>query len=212
MPAAAFLIPESDRSMKNNRIVIAVLFCLVFLPGKSSIAKLIIYEGDGQSYEISEKDKTKEVVELTKSYIESNKSDDRYKVKLKNTLRKADRDRSKRVDVTHTFKEDIVGNNGEILRHAGDKYNPLENVNMTNLIIIDGESENQIEWAIEKENEFTGNTKILIASGSTKDVKEIYGIKVYRLRDDMQEFFKITHIPCTVSQDGKELIVNEYNF
>ncbi|NTU73858.1 hypothetical protein HGB07_06890 [Candidatus Roizmanbacteria bacterium] len=173
---------------------------------------MIIYQGDGQSYEISEKDKTKEVVELTKSYIGNKKSEDRYKVKLKNTPLKADRNRSKRVDVTHTLKENIVGKNGEILRRAGDKYNPLENVTMTNLIIIDGESADQIEWATEKEKEFSGNTKILIVSGSTKDVTEHYGIRVYRLRDDMQEFFKITHIPCTVSQDGKELVVNEYIF
>jgi len=183
----------------------------MFAPGKSSVAKLVVYEGDGQAYEIAEGDKTKEVAELTRNYIESKKSEDRHKVRLKNTILKAERDRSKRVDVTHVLKENIVGNNGEILKRAGDKYNPLENVTMTNLIIIDGENEDQIDWAIEKEKEFSGNTKILIAKGSTKDAKNLHGIRVYRLRDDMQEFFQITHIPCTVSQDGKELVVNEYN-
>lgn len=198
--------------MKKNRIVIAVLFCIIFAPCKSSIAKLEIYKGDGRTYEIAEKDKTKNIAELTRKYLDSDKSEDRYKVKLKNTVVKATKNRSKRVDVTHTFKEDIVGNNGEILKRAGDKYNPLENFIMTNLIIIDGESEDQIEWAIEKEKKLTGNTKILIAKGSSKDVKNRHGIHVYRLRDDMQEFFQITHIPCTVSQDGKELIVNEFKF
>lgn len=197
--------------MKTKQIVISVLLCIIFVSGKSSVAKLVIYEGDGQAYEIAEGDKTKEIAELTKIYIESKKSEDRYKVRLKNTILKAEQDRSKRVDVTHVLKENIVGNNGELLKRAGDKYNPLENVTMTNLIIIDGESEDQVEWAIEKEKEFSGNTKILIAKGSTKDAKNLYGIRVYRLRDDMQEFFQITHIPCTVRQDGKELVVNEYN-
>ncbi len=197
--------------MKTKQIVISVLICIIFAFGKSSFAKLVIYEGDGQAYEIAEGDKTKEIAELTKTYIESKKSEDRYKVRLKNTILKAEQDRSKRVDITHVLKENIVGNNGEILKRAGDKYNPLENVTMTNLIIIDGESEDQIEWAREKEKEFSGKTKILIAKGSTKDAKDFHGIRVYRLRDDMQEFFQITHIPCTVSQEGKELVVNEYN-
>lgn len=197
--------------MKIKKIVIFALSCIMLAPGNSSVAKLVVYEGDGLTYEIAERDKTKEVAEFTRNYIENKKSEDRYKVILKNYVLKAEQDRSRRVDVTHILKENIMGSNGEILKLAGDKYNPLENVTMTNLIIIDGESEDQIEWAIDKKKEFFGNTKILIAKGSTKDVKDLHGIRVYRLRDDMQEFFQITHIPCTVRQDGKELVVNEYN-
>ena len=199
--------------MSTKTIMFAFFFSLIFVCHKPSNAKLITYQGDGNTYDVTEKDKTKEIEEKTLNYLKRDNQntsvDDRFRVKLKEQVFKSELNRTKKVDVTHTFKEDIK-HEGTVIQKAGDRFNPLESVHMTNLIIIDGENENQIDWAIGKEKEFTGKTKILISNGSSNIIKINYGIRVYRLTDDMQKLYQITHVPCTVSQDGKELLVHEY--
>lgn len=199
--------------MSSKTIIFAFLFAIIFVCHKPLDAKLIIYKGDGNTYDVNENDKTKDIEEKTLNYLKrdnQNKAvDNRFRVKLKKQVLQSELNRTKRVDVTHTFKEDIK-HEGIIIQKAGDRFNPLESVHMTNLIIIDGENENQIDWAIGKEKELTGKTKILISNGSSNIIKMNYGIRVYRLTDDMQKLYQITHVPCTVSQDGKELLVHEY--
>ena len=201
--------------MSTKTIIFAFFFSLIFVYHKPSNAKLITYQGDGNTYDVTEKDKTKEIEEKTLNYLKRDNQntsvDDRFRVKLKEQVFKSELNRTKKVDVTHTFKEDLKYE-GTVIQHAGDRFNPLESVRMTNLIIIDGENENQIYWAIGKEKEFLGKgkTKILISNGSSNVIKTNHGIRVYRLNDDMKKLYQITHVPCTVSQDGKELLVHEY--
>lgn len=81
---------------------------------------------------------------------------------------------------------------------------------MPSLLIVDGEDEEQVKWAIGKKEDFSGEYMILLTNGSFKTILREYQLRVFRLTDSLQKRFEITHVPCSVIQEGNKIIVSEY--
>lgn len=196
--------------LKPTHALILISFLIGF--PISSVA-MEIFEGSGEAYTVTEPDQTEKISSLTQKHLaderKSTLDEERYRVSLKNPPGYAIEDRTKEVDLTYVFKNDIIGKDGVIIRKKGDSYNPLDRLVMPDLLVIDGENENHIKWAIEQKEDLY-DYMILITSGSFLTVGRLYKLRVYRLTDSLQRRFQITHIPCAVTQDGNKVMVMEY--
>lgn len=169
-----------------------------------------VFEGDGLSYPVQELSEAERIKKLTEEYLGNPKNNDRYMVILATPVKSTTRDRQRVVDLTYTYERDILGKGGEVIRKKGDRYNPLDSVTLPNFIIIDGEDEDQIEWAKEKQLELGLGSQILITNGSFLRVKRRHNLRVFRLTDSLQKRLHITHVPCTVIQEENKIVISEH--
>jgi hypothetical protein len=176
---------------------------------------LTVIEGRGRAYPIAEASQAEQVraaynrqkqnaVRPTPEALEQ-----KWIVRLEKTPATAREKRVRQVDVTYTLPFDLKDADGNIIYPEGYTYNPLERVNMTRLIVIDGTSEEQIHWAAAR-REALQPAKILLSKGSFVKVKRQYGIRTFHLNDQIMARMGIERVPCTVIQSGGFLEVTEY--
>lgn len=190
-----------------------LLLCLLPITAHT---ELIIIEGDGYAYDVIESDQTQLIARKTGEYLNRKNiplvTGEKGIVKLVNPPKPARKERSRRVDVTYTYTKDVADKDGNIVRGAGDKYNPLTSLVMPSLIVVSGRSEAQLLWATKfKEENLSPTSMIILSDGNWVNVRKKYGIEAYRLSDRLQKRLQITHVPCTVMQDGSEVVIHEYN-
>lgn len=109
------------------------------------------------------------------------------------------------VDPTYTQRKDIKDAQGNILVAAGTTVNPLEELNWGEpLIFIDGENQEQIDWAVKRQG------KIVLINGSVLEISDQISRAVYFDQGGVLiHKFSIKQIPATVTQEGKRLKIEE---
>lgn len=108
-------------------------------------------------------------------------------------------------DPTYTQSKDIKDSEGNILVPAGTTVNPLEELKWGEpLIFIDGEDQEQVEWAKGKQG------KIVLVNGSVLEISDQVSRAVYFDQGgSLTDKFGITQTPATVTQDGNRLKIEE---
>jgi conjugal transfer pilus assembly protein TraW len=174
---------------------------------------LQVIEGQGRSYPIAE---TSQSQAIARQYQKASKNkqnrrevEKKWVVKLENPPATARQDRTRLVDITYTLPVDIKDKDGNVLIAKGHKHNPLAKMTMTSLIVIDGEKKEHIEWATKKKKAI-GRAKILISKGSFLAIQRKHNLRVYHLKEQMVDRFRIKRVPCTVIQKGQKLEITEY--
>ena len=113
-------------------------------------------------------------------------------------------------DMTYTNPNDIYDNKGNIIYPKGFKFNPLDYQTIHyQMIIINGNSEKELNWLIE--NNYIDNIKymILLSDGNYKEVGEKIKQPVFYAMPKITEKFNLEHTPSIITQIGNKMEVKE---
>lgn len=202
----------------NKRLFYSLLlsFLLSFIFLKEIKAK--DYGIYGNTFEIQEENlleyindklKAMNLKELQRDFVEVSKNSiQRPKVTI---LPYAKNKRVYYFDPSIILKKDYSDNRGVIFAKKGDKINPLDKINLTKkLIFIDGDSREQIDYAINLYNASNGRVKIILIKGSIVDLINKLNIKIYFDQNSiLVNKFSIKHISAIISQENKLLKIEE---
>lgn len=108
-------------------------------------------------------------------------------------------------DPTYTQSKDIKDAEGNILVLAGTTVNPLEELSWGEpLIFIDGEDQEQIDWAVVRQG------KIVLVKGSVLEISDQISRAVYFDQGgSLTNKFDIKQTPAIVEQEGLRLKIEE---
>jgi conjugal transfer pilus assembly protein TraW len=114
-------------------------------------------------------------------------------------------------DPSITLKKDYADDKGKVFATKGTKINPLDTVSLSNnLIFIDGENKNQVEWALEQSKKFNGKVKIILTNGAIIDLMNETKTRLYFDQNSfLTSKFKIKNIPAIILQENKLLRIEE---
>ena len=196
-----------------------ILFLLpIFLFSSTLIKK---YE-TGETFEFKEKDMIEEIknnIENNRTQIEAKLEEykksakekvDKYKPADLKILTPASKNNTFYPDMTYTNPDNIYDSKGDIIYPKGFKFNPLDYQTIPyQMIVINGNSENEIEWLIK--NNYKDNIKymILLSDGNYKEVGEKLNQPVFYAMPKITEKFNIEHTPSIITQIGNKMEVKE---
>lgn len=108
-------------------------------------------------------------------------------------------------DPSFIQKTEIKDQAGKIIVKAGAKINPLETLSWgESLIFIDGDDNQQINWAKSKIG------KLILINGSPIElIKKLNKPVFFDQGDVLTTRFKINSVPATIEQEGKLLKISE---
>jgi conjugal transfer pilus assembly protein TraW len=108
-------------------------------------------------------------------------------------------------------KDDLKDQSGKIFHKAGSRVNPLDYINLTNvLIFIDGDSKEHINYAREQNIKYQGHTKIILVNGHITNLMKRFKTRFYFDQEGtLTRKFGITSVPAIVSQEAKALKIKE---
>jgi len=114
-------------------------------------------------------------------------------------------------DPSIELSHDIIGLDGQAVAKAGTVINPLEMMTLHKaLLFINADDSKQIDWAIKKDKERKGKTKLILVNGSITDtIKKIQKEVYFDQGGKMTTHFKIEHVPAVLQQDGLSLKIEE---
>ncbi|HDR9174377.1 hypothetical protein VI03_25160 [Burkholderia vietnamiensis] len=113
-------------------------------------------------------------------------------------------------DPTYTVPQNVVTPDGKVLATEGQRFNPLDVVNMSSwMIFFDGDDPAQVAQAKRWMEEAHGNAKPILVRGKWVDLSKAWKRQVYF---DQQGFYvkklNIPALPAVVKQDGKVLRID----
>ncbi len=177
----------------------------------------------GTIYEIRERDFLLEIQEK----LEAAKKDGRLD-KFQNTVKdnmmksierpkelsqitKAHNSRSWLFDPSISLDHDLRDQNGRVFYLANTKVNPLEKISLSKtLIFIDGDDEEQVKFALQKNKERGHKTRIILVKGPIIKLMKKHKIRFYFDQNSkLTNKFQIKYVPATVEQEGKNLKISE---
>lgn len=127
-------------------------------------------------------------------------------------LTPAQEDRIWKIDTTYVLQYDIPDGKGGILFHKGYKFDPKDYIRLTkNLVVLDGSSKRELQWAIDKQLIRNRHFKILITKGKIVKVMRTLGGPVYYYTEEVHRRFKLKHTPTIVRQ-GLDKALYAYEF
>lgn len=120
---------------------------------------------------------------------------------------KARKSKSRILDLSFTQKTDIKDLNNNVIVKSGTKINPLDTINWgEDLIFIDGDDQDQINWAKSKIG------RLILVKGSPIELTKKLNKQVFFDQGGiLSTHFKIKAVPATIKQEGKLLKVSEIN-
>lgn len=109
----------------------------------------------------------------------------------------------KHFDPTFVVSQNIQDKKGNLIALAGTSYNPLDHKSIGDpLIFIDGDDEDQIQWAISQK------AKIILVNGSPLELEKAYKRSFYFDQGGvLTQKLDITEVPSLVSQEDKHLLI-----
>ena len=150
-------------------------------------------------------------VDIDKHNIEINKKIiDKAQNPASTNLPRCKKSKSHIIDPSMTLNQDIHDHKGNILFKAGTKVNPLSQISIEEIVLINGNDKEQIAWYKQKYKDKT-NTLILLG-GNYESLKKELGSELYF--DQTGEWvkkFKIESLPAILSQEDKIIRVHEIN-
>jgi conjugal transfer pilus assembly protein TraW len=172
----------------------------------------------GATYPVIERDALEEIEERAKQVdwgklLSAEQNEQRirhYRPKDLVRLPKANRGRTRVVDISYTLDFDIPDGKGNILYPAGYTFNPLDYiVYPRTIVVINGADREQVEWF--KTSSYAGNIAVVlwITDGNFYDLAAELGRAVYYANALIVERFDLASVPCVIAQKGNLLEVTE---
>jgi conjugal transfer pilus assembly protein TraW len=204
-------------ALQNNFIVlvVVVLFFNFFHP-------IFVWAEDygkyGNTYNIQEQDVLEYIqVKLQEMDMEKWQKDFEHNVKKSvnrprpTILPYAQENKVYYYDPSITLQRDYANEKGVVFARKGTKINPLDKVALSgNLLFVDGDSERQLEFAVNYHNNNNGKTKIILTNGAIIDLMNKLSIRLYfDQKGLLVSKFQIKNIPAIVSQENKILKIEE---
>ncbi len=125
-------------------------------------------------------------------------------------LPRAAQDRTFPVDMTYTFKNDVLDGNGKIIYPRGYTFNPLDYYSFPGgMVVIDGSDPKQIKWFRKSPYFENHQARLLISGGYAYDLVKQFQRPVFYLTDTIAGRLQLTAVPAVVVQRGKKLQVRE---
>jgi len=121
-------------------------------------------------------------------------------------LSKATEIKSHDFDPTIIVTRNITTEDGTIIAHNGDSFNPLERVSMTdNLVFFDSDDEEQLRW-VKSFMKKHKNVKLILVKGDVVKTKEKLKAPIYfDQRGTLTTRFSIKEIPAIAYQEKMKI-------
>jgi conjugal transfer pilus assembly protein TraW len=100
--------------------------------------------------------------------------------------------------------EDIYDHQGNILLREGMVFDPTKYVELGRYVIIDGNSQKQVEFALKGDFK-----KIILISGDLEKLVKTYQRPFYFANDELIGRFKIKRVPAVIEREGEYVRVTE---
>lgn len=172
----------------------------------------------GKTYSIAENDAYEELMEKVQSadwekLMDRKKAEERIKAfKPEDAVKlpRAEKERTRLIDLTYTLDFDIPDGRGGILYPRGYTFNPLEYVNFTKtLVVIDGTDRKQIEW-FKRSTYFKDiGVMLLITDGKYYNLMKELKRPVFYARRHLVERLNLQFVPSVIQQRGRMMEVRE---
>ena len=125
-------------------------------------------------------------------------------------LPRATKDRTFNVDMSYTIDFDIPDGKGDILYPKGYTFNPLDYVQLPNiLVVIDASDKKQVEWFESSPYINDYRTMCLITGGKFWALSQKLRRPVYYANKQIIQRLKARAVPSVIQQKGQYLEVKE---
>lgn len=202
--------------MKAKNILIMALF-LLLCPCHAA-ASVQVLGTFGKTYPVAEKDAIAEIQERAstinwKKYFNKGRMEQavkNYRPKVPVSLPKAADDKKYSVDLTYTLDFDIPDGKGGILYPKGYSFNPLEYLQLPNiLVVIDASDDEQVKWFSSSKYAGDYRTMLLITEGRYWDISHDLNRPVFYVTKQIADRFKLQAVPSVIKQAGRYMEVRE---
>lgn len=114
-------------------------------------------------------------------------------------------------DPSIIMPQNIYSPSGKLIVKAGEKYNPLQNVNLGEVLLFyNADDPEQVKWAKHEDKTLKGKDKLILVNGSVLKQRKLFKKPIYF--DQLGRLttrFHIQHVPAAVKQVGLRLQVRE---
>lgn len=112
---------------------------------------------------------------------------------------------------TLTLTHNLLDAQGRVRMLAGTRLNPLDQITWTKtLLFYDGDDPAQMAWAKKMNQQLKGQVLLILTEGSISFQTQQLKQRVYFDQGGhLVQRFGITHVPASVSQEGKQLRIIE---
>lgn len=199
--------------MKIFAITLAGIFFTSHLYADSGVREVL-----GPTYSINETDlisviqkrlgqkqKSGELAKIQKDYIA------KYKDAIENPeptkgMQRALKSRRYYFDPSIIARTNISDSSGKIIVPAGTSINPLDYVSMSGAkIFIDARDKAQVQFALQANEYYAGNARIILTGGSYMDFMRKHKVRVfYDSHGTIVGRFGIKYLPAVVTQPANE--------
>jgi conjugal transfer pilus assembly protein TraW len=113
-------------------------------------------------------------------------------------------------DPTITVERDLADDEGRTIMRAGTRVNPLETVGLRSpLVFLDGDDPAQLAWATARYA--PDKAKLILVNGAPLELMKAKRRRFYFDQNGtLTKHFVISHVPATVEQRGRVLLVTEH--
>ncbi len=198
-----------------------ILFSFFLLIVSQGVSFTKDYGVHGHTFEIIEPDLLNQITNKLVDIDKSGGMETHNKViqkRVENSIRnpqavkglsRARETRSFAYDPSIAVPYDLKDQKGQIFHKSGTTVNPLSYKSMNrSLVFIAGDDPDQVEWALETFD--PQKIRLVLTSGSPFDLMDRLGRPVFfDQHGTLTKKFTIKHLPATVEQDGRFLLVTE---
>ncbi len=172
----------------------------------------------GNTWSVIEQDVTEELKTTARKSFDAAIGDIRRNIKKYQPaegvyrLPPCEKNASFAVDMTWTLGRDLRDGNGKIIYPAGYRFNPLEYVSFTQiLVVLDATNPDQMAWFTQSPYGTDGRVLLLLSDGYAFDVMSRLNRPVYYLSKTIAERLKLRSVPSVVHSVNKKMEVFELN-
>ncbi len=150
-------------------------------------------------------------VDIDKHNIEINKKIiDKAQNPASTNLPRCKKSTSHIIDPSMTLNQDIKDHNGKVLFKAGTKINPLSQISIEEIVLINGNDESQVKWY--KQNYRNKVNTLILLGGNYESLKKELSSELYfDQKGEWVKKFKIESLPALLVQEDKSIRVHEIN-
>jgi conjugal transfer pilus assembly protein TraW len=202
--------------MKRHPIIPVLLFCVLSSQGAG--AALHHLGTFGATYPVVEKDAVDEIKETAGKtdwgkHFNEKKIEEAvtgYRPERIARLPRATQDRTFRVDMRYTLDFDIPDGKGGILYPKGYTFNPLDYVELPNvLVVIDASDKEQVTWLRSSQYVKDYTTMLLITDGGFWDLSHNLNRPVFYAARQIVERLQLKAVPSVIRQSGRYMEIQE---
>ncbi len=116
------------------------------------------------------------------------------------------------IDTSYILDYDVPDGKGGYLYRKGFRYDPKDYIDMPiNMVVINGNSKNELSWAEKKGLFANRHFKILLTGGKIVPLMREYKQPLYFYMKPIHERFKLKHTP-TIIRQAKDRTLYAYEF